>query len=165
MNKLLTAIYCISLATVGWLITRNSEGVSNVYTHGNTLQAATIPYSEYSGQLPLDLVLDQAKRIKQDTIFIHDTVTVTNTKYVRIPVPGHATDTIYVPLSDLPEVECVASVKKETLGVREEQTPGEMRAGPHIVILSVDGKVVYTSENDNHSGRIMRDSTSVSDGQ
>lgn len=166
MKKLLTAICCVSLAVTGYFITKGGGGTFDVPMPHGTLHAATIPFKEYSGQLPLDILLDQAKKIKQDTIVIHDTVIVTNTKYVRIPVPGHTTDTIYVPLSDLPELECVASVKNRSPGDREEYTPDEeVRPSPSIVILTVDGQIVYSSENDIHSGSSLQDSTSVSDGR
>ena len=165
MKKLLTTICCIAMAVTGYFITEDGRRIgSSLYK--NELHAATIPFKNYSGPMPLDMVLDQAKIINQDTIVIHDTVTVTNTKYVRIPVPGRATDTIYVPLTDLPEVEIVASVKKENPEVREEHTyDEEARTSPSIVILTVDGRIVYSSENVIHSGSNPQDSTSVSDGR
>lgn len=152
---------CVAMAYAGYFIIHN--GGSTLSDSQNSLHAATIPLKEYSGQLPLDVVLDQAKKIKQDTIVIHDTVTVTNTKYVRIPMPGRATDTIYVPLSDLPDLECVASVKNKSSGDREEYTLDEDSMSNRTVILTIDGKIVYSSKTDIHSGGNPKDSMSVSD--
>ena len=138
MKKAFTAICCMCLAYLGYLITTNGNSSS---ASQNAIHAATIPYTDVRGQLPLDLQLDLGKTLKSDTVYIHDTITIKGkTKYVRIPVPG-ATDTIYVPLDSLPEVECVSTKR---LGTREElSNEEEARPSPSIVILSVDGRVVY----------------------
>lgn len=161
MKKHLIALACIGLATIGYLVTSNS---TLSVTPQNTLQAATIPVRNFDGQLPIDLQLDQAKRMKSDTVYVekHDTVTVTNTKRVRVPVPERVTDTLYISMTDLPEIE-VESVKNTSLGVREEQTQDVDTATKAAIVLTVDGKTVYSSENDNHSGRPRGEPMSVSD--
>lgn len=165
MKKFFTAICCISLATTGYFITSGADTIGDVSLKQNTLQAATIPNWDSRGQMPLDLLLDQAKRLGTDTVFveIHDTVTVNNVKYVKVPMPEHTTDTIYVPMTDLPEVEVVA-VKKSNLEDREEYTSDGTRDGPNpIIVLTVDGKTVYSSGNDIHSGSNPKDTMSVPD--
>lgn len=133
MKKLMTTICCMCMALIGYMITDNA--VSSISTQ-NALHAATIPSWNYNGPMPLDLQLDAAKRIKSDTVFIHDTVTVKNTKYVRVPVPEHTTDTIYVPLTDLPEVEVAAVKNKDPVD-----------RGQRIVLL-IDGNEVYSSKSE-----------------
>lgn len=165
MNKFFTVVCCACLAITGYFVTHDGGMMNDVSLKQNTVHAATIPSWNYNGQKPLDYLLDQAKRMKTDTVFIevHDTVTVNNTKYVRVPVPEHTTDTLYIPMTDLPEIE-VNSVKKPSLEDREEYTSGETRDGPKpLVILTIDGKMVYSSENDIHSGSSPQDSTSVPD--
>jgi hypothetical protein len=93
--------------------------------------------------LPLDLQLDAAKRLKPDTIEIHDTVYVNNTKYIRVPVPQSTTDTIYVPMADLPEIE-ILPVKNRSPGndsIDEGRTT-------HSVVLIIDGNKVYSSKTE-----------------
>lgn len=141
MRKLTTAICSICLAYVGYLITDySSEHSVDLYPQ-NTLHAATIPSWNYNGQLPLDLQLDAAKKIKPDTIVIHDTVTVNNTKYIRVPVPQCTTDTIYVPLANLPEIE-VLPVKNRSPGDEYETESDEAQS----VVLIIAGKEVYSSK-------------------
>lgn len=165
MKKLFTALCCIALATTGYLITSGGDAIGYSPPQGNTLYAATIPYEDYSGQAPLDLLLDQAKRLGTDTVFveIRDTVTVKNVKYVKVPMPEHTTDTLYIPMTDLPEIE-VKPVKQQDSEDREEYTSDETRDGPKpIVVLTIDGKVVYASENDIHSDSIQNGAVSVPD--
>jgi hypothetical protein len=133
----------------------------------NTLAAATIPYKTVTAQvLPFNTVIEEAKEIGKDTVrlVIHDTVYVNNTKYVRIPGPNHMTDTIYVLADELPEIN-VMSVKNRSPGDREEEPTDEdtVELTP-VIILTVDGKTVYSSENEIHSGSNLRDSTSVLEG-
>lgn len=144
----MTIVCCLCMTVMGYMITDNAATSTPAQ---NTLHAATIPSWNYNGPMPLDLQLDAAKRIKPDTVFIHDTVTVNNTKYVRVPVPKHTTDTIFVPLADLPEIECVA-VKNKDPGDREEKSLDESVAKTGIVLI-VDGNTVYSSKNENHSDR------------
>ena len=137
MKKFMTIVCCLCMTVMGYTIMDNAATSTPAQ---NTLHAATIPSWNYNGPMPLDLQLDAAKRIKPDTVFIHDTVTVNNTKYVRVPVPKHTTDTIYVPLTDLPEVEITAVKNK---------SPDEQ--GQSIVLL-IDGNEVYSSKPEINSG-------------
>lgn len=151
MRKLTTAICCLCMAFIGYSITKYGDSnPSDVLLTQNTLRAATIPSWNYNGQLPLDLQLDLAKRIKPDTIVIHDTVTVNNTKYVRVPVPRHTTDTIYVPMDSLPEIE-VLSVKNRSPGDRKESTLDETLSSKQSVVLIIDGTEVYSSKTEINS--------------
>jgi hypothetical protein len=139
MKKLMTAFCCLCLAFVGYNVTKLKSTISEQ----NTLTAATIPSWNYNGQLPLDLQLDAAKRLKPDTIEIHDTVYVNNTKYIRVPVPQSTTDTIYVPMADLPEIE-ILPVKNRSPGndsIDEGRTT-------HSVVLIIDGNKVYSSKTE-----------------
>lgn len=139
------------MAFIGYSITKYGDSnPSDVLLTQNTLRAATIPSWNYNGQLPLDLQLDLAKRIKPDTIVIHDTVTVNNTKYVRVPVPRHTTDTIYVPMDSLPEIE-VLSVKNKSPGDRKESTLDETLSSKQSVVLIIDGTEVYSSKTEINS--------------
>lgn len=149
MRKITTVMLALLMATTSYMITDSNNFGDNLYPQ-NALHAATVPNWNYNGQLPLDVKLDLAKAIKPDTVVIHDTVTVNNTKYVRVPVPRHTTDTIFVPLADLPEIECV-SVKNKSPGDREEQSLDELVTKTGIVLI-VDGNTVYSSKNENHSG-------------
>lgn len=146
MRKLTTAICCLSLAFLGYTITDYTSKNDNVVPQ-NTLTAATIPSWNYNGPLPVELKLDTDKRLKTDTIVIHDTVTVNNTKYVRVPVPHHTTDTIYVPMDNLPEIE-VLSVRNKSPGDREECTLDETQCPKQSVVLIIDGTKVYSSKTD-----------------
>ena len=133
MKKIVTTLWCAALAIAGYFITSNApeDTVSN-----NAVYAATLPSWNNNGQLPLDLVLDQAKKInKVDTVEVHDTVVVDNTKYVRVPVPGNTTDTLYMPLYVPNHVDGV-SVNAVNTEHGKKST----------VILTVDGKVVYTTD-------------------
>jgi hypothetical protein len=86
--------------------------------------------------MPLDLVLDQAKTMNLvDTVEIHDTVLVNNTKYIKVSVPESTTDTLYMPLYVPNHVEGVS--------VNAVNTEND---GKSTVILTVDGKVVYTTD-------------------
>lgn len=133
MKKIVTTLWCAALAIAGYFITSSApkDTVSN-----NAVYAATLPSWNNNGQLPLDLVLDQAKKInKVDTVEIHDTVVVDNTKYVRVPVPGNTTDTLYMPLYVPNHVDGV-SVNAVNTDHGKKST----------VILTVDGQIVYTTD-------------------
>ena len=133
MKKIVTTLWCAALAIAGYFITSSApkDTVSN-----NAVYAATLPSWNNNGQLPLDLVLDQAKKInKVDTVEVHDTVVVDNTKYVRVHVPGNTTDTLYMPLYVPNHVDGV-SVNAVNTEHGKKST----------VILTVDGKVVYTTD-------------------
>lgn len=133
MKKIVTTLWCAALAIAGYFITSSApeDTVSN-----NAVYAATLPSWNNNGQLPLDLVLDQAKKInKVDTVEVHDTVVVDNTKYVRVPVPGNTTDTLYMPLYVPNHVDGV-SVNAVNTEHGKKST----------VILTVDGQIVYTTD-------------------
>lgn len=164
MNKVITLLCCGLLAFTGYNITKHYE--PSVTRPQNTLAAATIPYSfvpTQTFQTEDFRKTETREEIKTDTVYkeIHDTVTVTNTKYKRVLAPAR-TDTIYISPT-LPEIE-VASIKNRSPGGREEQPQDEIDETNRSIILTVDGKTVYSSGNDNHSGGNQNDSTSVSDG-
>ena len=139
MRKFLTALCCMSAAFLGYKLV--DVRVQSNDVPQNALHAATIPSWNYNGPMPLDLELDAAKRLKPDTITIHDTVYVNNTEYVRVPVPRSTTDTIYVPLADLPEIE-VLPVKNRSPG----NDSIDERDESHSVVLIIDGNQVYSSK-------------------
>ena len=133
MKKIVTTLWCAALAIAGYFITSSApeDTVSN-----NAVYAATLPSWNNNGQLPLDLVLEQTKKInKVDTVEVHDTVVVDNTKYVRVPVPGNTTDTLYMPLYVPNHVDGV-SVNAVNTDHGKKST----------VILTVDGQIVYTTD-------------------
>ena len=134
----MTAVCCMILATTGYMIINNSSSIDSV--NQNTIHAATIPSWNYDGPLPLDLALSKAKELKRDTIVIHDTIQVNNTKYIRVPVPKSTTDTIYVPLEMLPEID-VVPVKNRSPGEGEDSLDET-----HSVVLIIDGHKVYSSK-------------------
>ena len=161
MRKFITAVCCIALATCGYFMTHGKVEFNELQLKQNSLHAATIPSWNNNGQPPIDVLLDLAKKMKKDTVYIHDTVTVDNIKYVRVPVPEHTTDTLYIPMTDLQEIKPV-SVKQPNLEDREEYTSDETRDGPnHVVVLTIDGKMVYSSGNDIHSGSSSKNTVSV----
>lgn len=125
------------MAYTGYMITDYASASPSVQQ--NALHAATIPSWNYVGQLPRDLQLDMAKELKKDTVVIHDTVTVNNTVYVRVPVPEHITDTVYIPVDSLHGAE-VASVKNKSPGNSEFEENAK-----RSIVLIVDGTAVYSS--------------------
>ena len=160
MKKVLLSVLLGVVVVIGYNTTRDYSTGESLYDSYNTLQAATVPEWTYNGQLPFGFKPIAVSEIKKDTVIINDTVTVNNIKYVQVPVPRHTTDTIFIPLKDLPEVECVA-VKNKNPGDREEQSQDESVAETGIVLI-VDGNTVYTSsKNVNHSGGDSVEPTSV----
>ena len=139
MRKLMTALCCCFMAFMGYSIINNSATSDDLYSQ-NSLHAATIPSWNYDGPLPLDLALSKAKELTKDTIVIHDTVEVKNTKYIRVPAPKSTTDTIYVPLDMLREIE-VVPVKNKSPGEGEDSLDET-----HGVVLIIDGHKVYSSK-------------------
>ena len=108
------------------------------------------------GKLPLDLQLDLEKRQPKDTVYLPgDTVfkekQVIKPKYVKVPQQKRTTDTLYLSMPIPGPVDGV-SVSKSIAGDREEHTPVNL-FGPksNSIILTVDGQVVYSTENDIHS--------------
>lgn len=118
----------------------------------NTAMAAVYP--TYNGTLPLDLQLDLDKRTKKDTVTVHDSIYVkcNHKERVKVLKPERVTDTLYLPMPMPGPMESMP-VYNKLQGDREEYTPGELWIGskPHSVTLTVDGQVVYKSENDIHS--------------
>lgn len=146
MRKFLTAVCCVALAYMGYILTNNNSTPGDTLFKQNTLAAATVPsYWEYNGQKPLDYILDQAKKLKTDTVRveIHDTVQVNNIKYVRVPVPEHTTDTLYINMAELPDIE-VSSVKNKSPGDMDS-TSVELRDSTSILLI-IDGKIVYSTK-------------------
>ena len=139
MRKLFTTMLCIGMAFMGYNMIQ--YGNTDITVKQNEVHAATIPSWNYNGPLPLDLQLTAAKRLKKDTVVIHDTVYVNNKKYIRVPVPQSTTDTIYVPMADLPEIE-VLSVKNKSPG----NDSIDERDESHSVVLIIDGNQVYSSK-------------------
>lgn len=114
----------------------------------NTAQAAPTVLPVLN-KLPLEVQLSSDKR-QTDTVMIHDTVQVTNTVYKRVPKLKCITDTLVLPmLMPGPPVPLPVSYLS---GDREEYTPVLMQSPKQSIIrLTVDGKVVYETENDIHS--------------
>ena len=135
----MTAVCCCFMAYMGYTIINNSTISDDLYSQ-KSLHAATIPSWNYDGPLPLDLALSKAKDLTKDTIVIHDTITVNNTKYIRVPAPKSTTDTIYVPLDMLQEIE-VVPVKNKSPGEVEDSLDET-----HGVVLIIDGRKVYSSK-------------------
>lgn len=120
--------------------------------HQTALASPAVQYP-LLGKLPLDLQLDLGKRLKVDTVIHHDTITktVTNIKYVKVPQRKHTTDTLFQPMP-IPVPQQSVLVNNNIAGDREEHTPVEL-IGPKSsnITLTVDGRVVYSTENDIHS--------------
>ena len=119
--------------------------------------ASASPTIQYPmlGKLPLDLQLDLEKRQKIDTIIKHDTVVkekiVINKKYVKVPQQKRTTDTLFLPMP-IPGPQQGISVNNNSAGDREEHTPvGLQSPKQRSISLTVDGRVVYSTENDIHS--------------
>lgn len=128
MKKVTTIICCLALAACGWFFgnMNKSPGVQTI------VAAPTFSY---------DLLLSQMEqRSKQtvssvtDTIFIHDTVTVTKEKVVRSSRPETSGITaLYLSIPDLTNEM-----------VREEQTKDTIE-------YIHNANEILESENDNHS--------------
>lgn len=120
--------------------------------------AMASPPIQYSvlGKLPLDLQLDLEKRQKRDrdTVYLPaDTVTktITKTKYVKVPQRKRTTDTVYMPMP-IPGPQQPVLVNNNIAGDREEHTPVVLQSPKQrSVSLTVDGRIVYSTENDIHS--------------
>ena len=133
MKKFVTTLWCAALAAAGYFITSETHTTD---VPQNVMVAATIPNWNNNGRLPLDIVLDQAKTItnKVDTVEIHDTVLVDNSKYVRVPAHENTTDTLYMPLYVPTPIDGVPVNNK---------SPGTKKSA---VTLTVDGNIVYSTD-------------------
>lgn len=127
------------MATLGYLVIDNLQNTSVVSFKQNTLSAATVPKLNYTTQRKPSISIEPVtiETTITDSIVVHDTVEVTNTKYVRIPVTKHTTDTVYVDTATLQNVT-TDSVKNRSPGGCDEQ--------PIDVTLTIDGNVVYSSK-------------------
>ena len=136
MKKIVTLLCCACLACAGYFITHNAAPDMSVSS--NAMYAATVPNWNLDGQtqLPLDLVLDQAKINEQLKDTIHDTVLVEGpTKYVEVPAPRSTTDTLYMPLY-IPNPMDGVPVNNKNPGSDKKST----------VVLTVDGNIVYSTD-------------------
>lgn len=135
MKKLLTVILSAVMATLGYTVIDNVDTSVPFFNKGNTLAAATVPQLNISTpKSPRITVEEGVKEIfVTDSVIVHDTVTVTNTKYVRVPDTKHTTDTVYI---------VDASLQNVTVDSVKNKSPGDE---PVDVILKIDGKTVYSS--------------------
>lgn len=140
MKKLLTGIFAIGMALLGYTIIDNVDTSVPFFSKGNTLAAATVPQLGVTTQRTPKITVEEGVRevFVTDSVLVHDTVTVTNTKYVRVPVTKHTTDTVYIVDASLQDIT-VDSVKNKSPGDCEEQSVD--------VILTIDGKMVYSSKS------------------
>lgn len=140
MKKLLTGIFAIGMALLGYTIVDNVDTSVPFFSKGNTLAAATVPQLGVTTQRTPKITVEEGVRevFVTDSVLVHDTVTVTNTKYVRVPVTKHTTDTVYIVDASLQDIT-VDSVKNKSPGDCEEQSVD--------VILTIDGKMVYSSKS------------------
>ena len=89
--------------------------------------------------------------VKTDTVVLRDTVFKVKPKYVYVQKRRSTTDTVYCPMPIPGKLDGIA-VKNKISGDREEQSHGELQNSKRSSIsLTVDGQVVYSSGNDNHS--------------
>lgn len=150
MKRFTTIICCLAFMVSGVMLAIKSTGER---FGSNTVMAATIPLN-YNGPLPLDLQLDLDKRLEKDTVIVHDSIYVkcNHKERVKVLKPDRVTDTLYLPMP-MPAPMVSMPVNNQFQGNREEKIPDELCIGskPHSVTLTVDGQVVYKSENDIHS--------------
>jgi len=151
MKRLTTIVCCLAFMICGI-----SLGLSRFKITNSQTAMASPPGYYTPGKLPLDLQLDLEKRHKTDTVYLPgDTVTVTktvtNTKYVKVPQRKRTTDTLYK-VMPIPGPIPALSVNNSIAGDREEYTPvGLQSSKRRSISLTVDGRVVYSTENDIHS--------------
>ena len=89
--------------------------------------------------------------IKKDTVFKTDTVFKYKPKYVYVRKRKSTTDTVYCPMPIPGKMDGIA-VNNKNSGDREEQSRDGLQSSKQSSIsLTVDGQVVYSSGNDNHS--------------
>jgi len=138
MKKIVTVFCCACLALVGFNLTKLTSDTVSIHNQ-NALHAATTSNWGLDGLKPLPVQLKEANLKDTVLVTIHDTVFVNKTKYVRVPVPNHTTDTLYVPVSSPspPQTEPV----NENLDAQAD-LPQE-----RVILLTVDGKVVYDSSD------------------
>lgn len=151
MKRLTTILCCMMFMVSGVFI-----ALQNFSWPGHQTVNAQPPPLQWAvhGKLPLDLQLDLDKRLStnespniRDSVVLRDSVVTKihwKTRYKVVPSTKDTT-----PLTANPD--CMA--EKDSALVREEQTKDTVGITkvPSIQ-LSVDGQIVYSSENDNHSG-------------
>lgn len=87
---------------------------------------------------------------EKDTVVVKDTVYRDKPKYVYVQKRKRTTDTVYVPMPMPGKLESM-SVKNISGGREEKPLVGSQRTKRSDIKLTVDGKLVYSTENDNHS--------------
>lgn len=123
---------------------------------GHLVAIASPPatHSQFKQEVPLIALSDQSmstERVKTDTVVLRDTVFKYKPKYVYVQKRKSTTDTLYYPMPIPGKLDNV-TVKNKISGDREEQSQVELFSSKRSSIsLTVDGQVVYSTENDNHS--------------
>ena len=136
MKKLLTVVLASVMAITGYQIIDNLD-TSDAPFKQNTLAAAIPPrdlgLTTRKASISIDPITIET--LVTDSVLIHDTVTVINTKYVKVPETKHTTDTIYMPAQELQSMT-IDSVKNKSPGNTEDID----------VVLTIDGKTVYSTK-------------------
>lgn len=151
MKKLTTVLCCMMFMVSGIFL-----AVKDIPWPGHqTINAQPPPLTwAVNGKLPLDLQLDLEKRQStneapsiRDSVVLRDSVVTKvrwKTRYKTVP---RAEDMV------ASSINPGCSMQKDSTLVREEQTKDSIVSPKETLIqLSVDGQIVYSSENDNHSG-------------
>lgn len=113
--------------------------------------SASPPVFKYTGKLPLDLQLDLEKRQVNDTVVVHDTVTINKPKLVKVLKPKLVTDTLYKPMLMPGHIGGTSVITPSSVGREEKPKVLLIGSKPSSVTLTVDGRVVYKTGNDIHS--------------
>jgi len=161
MKRLTTVILAVAFMIAGV-----AAAFMDFSPPGNkTMMAATIPQSPLqwntNGKLPLDLQLDLDKRLSReaptvDTIRINDTVYVDKIKWktryktvaARTAAREVGTHLACITPDTLPNGPTINSTR-----IREEQLRDSVGCSKQPTIqLTVDGVIVYQSEDEIHSG-------------
>lgn len=91
--------------------------------------------------------------IRTDTVVKTDTVFKYKPKYVYVQRRKSTTDTLYCPMPIPGKLDGIA-VNNKISGDREEKSQvGSQSSKRSDIKLTVDGQVVYSTENDNHSAK------------
>jgi len=94
--------------------------------------------------------LSMSTKKEKDTVIVKDTVYRDKPKYVYVQKRKRTTDTVYVPMPMPGKLESM-SVKNISGGREEKPLVESQRTKRSDIKLTVDGKLVYSTENDNHS--------------
>lgn len=146
MRTLTTIGCCVVVAILGFNIV-SSWNPTDVPSQ-NALRAANVLDWKLDGQnIPERNMYRDGLVLPKDTVYIHDTIVVNNTKYVRVAEPESTTDTLYIPMPMPTEVGGVSVSNKIQNRDRKEFTPDEEPSSkPASVTLIVNGEKVYSSE-------------------